>query len=32
MGGVQRAMELMQGAEQDYRDLRYNDAVRKRRS
>jgi len=32
MGGGQRAMELMQGAEQDYRDLRYNDAARKRRS
>jgi len=31
LGGVLRAIELMKGAEQDYRDLRYDDAARKRK-
>ncbi|MEX1017978.1 MAG: hypothetical protein WDZ31_14655 [Phycisphaeraceae bacterium] len=29
---VQRAIELMEGAETDYRDLRYDDAARKRKA
>ena len=32
LGGVQRAIELMEGAEEDYGDLRYDDAARKRKS
>jgi len=31
LGGVQRAITLMEAAEQDYRDLRYDDAARKRK-
>jgi len=31
LGSVQRAIELMRSAEQDYRDLRYDDAARKRK-
>ncbi len=30
--GIDRAIELMEGAEQDYRDLRYDDAARKRKT
>ena len=31
LAGVQRALELMKGAEEDYGDLRYDDAARKRK-
>jgi len=31
LGGLQRALELMKSVEQDYRDLKYDDAARKRK-
>ncbi|MBE3069139.1 MAG: hypothetical protein IMZ66_02775, partial [Planctomycetes bacterium] len=31
LGSVQRALDLMKGVEEDYRDLRYDDAARKRK-
>jgi len=31
LGGLQRAIDLMQSVEEDYRDLRYDDAARKRK-